>query len=110
MCAMNTITPVSVFAAVAATVVAAVAAASTAVDRKPHAGCAHAPSQSDENACTALAGDDVQGNNKKPDAGKLQELLKPTVAGMEKIESLKDRRSKTVKPSVVFHSTSCACV
>ena len=35
-----------------------------------------------------------QGNNKKPDAGKLQDLLKPTGAAMEKIESLKDRRSK----------------
>jgi hypothetical protein len=35
-----------------------------------------------------------QGNNKKPDAGKLQDLLKPTGAAMEKMESLKDRRSK----------------
>ncbi|MGB1599466.1 MAG: hypothetical protein ACPIOQ_42355, partial [Promethearchaeia archaeon] len=36
----------------------------------------------------------IAGNNKKPDQGKLQELLKPTVAGMEKVEGLKDRRSK----------------
>ena len=35
-----------------------------------------------------------QGNNTKPDAGKLQDLLKPTGAAMEKMESLKDRRSK----------------
>ena len=39
-------------------------------------------------------GSDDAGNNKKPDQGKLQELLKPTVAGMEKVEGLKDRRSK----------------
>jgi len=36
----------------------------------------------------------IAGNNKKPDQAKLQELLKPTAACMEKIEGLKDRRSK----------------
>jgi len=44
----------------------------------------------------------TQGNNKKPDAAKLQEVLKPTAAGMEKIESLKDRRSKTVSAFTIF--------
>jgi hypothetical protein len=36
----------------------------------------------------------IAGNNKKPDQAKLQEVLKPTAACMEKIEGLKDRRSK----------------
>ena len=45
--------------------------------------------------CFCLLGFRRQGNNKKPDAGKLQELLKPTSVAMEKIEGLKDRRSKT---------------
>jgi hypothetical protein len=48
-----------------------------------------------------------QGNNKKPDAAKLQEVLKPTAAAMEKIESLKDRRSKQV---MAFLDLDCTCV
>jgi len=48
----------------------------------------------------------TQGNNKKPDAAKLQEVLKPTAAGMEKIESLKDRRSKTVSAFTIFGQSS----